>query len=100
MKNVATKFVGQNGLFHKSETVNNPACSARSLPKSDEGCLAEREEDWLTNKIEINKMKENVKFFVEENSALRNGMHEILDSIRNQDGNVCNNDQLFMFYVI
>lgn len=32
------------------------------------------------------QLKENMQLIIEENEALRTGMHEILDSIRNQDG--------------
>ncbi|XP_076389728.1 centrosomal protein 290kDa [Megachile rotundata] len=32
------------------------------------------------------ELKQNMQFVIEENEALRTGMHEILDSIRNQDG--------------
>lgn len=37
--------------------------------------------------VELVKIKENVKWVIEENEALRQGMHEILDCIHNQDGN-------------
>ncbi|XP_058789831.1 centrosomal protein cep290-like isoform X2 [Phymastichus coffea] len=36
--------------------------------------------------VELRRIKENVKWIIEENEALRQGMHEILDSIHNQDG--------------
>lgn len=36
--------------------------------------------------VELKKMRENVKWIIEENEALRQGMHEILDCIHNQDG--------------
>lgn len=32
------------------------------------------------------ELKQNMQLVIEENEALRTGMHEILDSIRNQDG--------------
>lgn len=32
------------------------------------------------------ELEDNVKELIEENEALRKGMHEILDSIHNQDG--------------
>lgn len=35
---------------------------------------------------ELNRMRENVKSVIEENEALRQGMHEILDCIHKQDG--------------
>lgn len=34
------------------------------------------------------ELEDNVKELIEENESLRKGMHEILDSIHNQDGNV------------
>lgn len=36
--------------------------------------------------MELKKIKENVKWVIEENEALRQGMHEILDCIHHQDG--------------
>ena len=36
--------------------------------------------------VELLRIKENVKSIIEENEALRQGMHEILDCIHNQDG--------------
>lgn len=33
------------------------------------------------------ELEDNVKDLIEENESLRKGMHEILDSIHNQDGN-------------
>ncbi|CAL7934044.1 unnamed protein product [Xylocopa violacea] len=40
----------------------------------------------LHSRINISELQENMQLVVEENEALRRGMHEILDSIRNQDG--------------
>ncbi|XP_076766849.1 centrosomal protein 290kDa [Xylocopa sonorina] len=40
----------------------------------------------LHSKINISELEENMQLVIEENEALRRGMHEILDSIRNQDG--------------
>ncbi|KOC58823.1 Centrosomal protein of 290 kDa [Habropoda laboriosa] len=40
----------------------------------------------LPSKMNISELQENVQLVVDENEALRTGMHEILDSIRNQDG--------------
>lgn len=70
----------------KSDTIDNPAGSAMSSSKSDDPWATEREKEWLSDKIELSKIKENVQVVIEENEALRKGMHEILDSIRNQDG--------------
>ncbi|CAB0031278.1 unnamed protein product [Trichogramma brassicae] len=36
--------------------------------------------------VELLRIKENVKSIIEENEALRQGMHEILDCIHNQEG--------------
>lgn len=38
------------------------------------------------SKLNISELQENMQMVIEENEALRSGMHEILDSIRNQDG--------------
>ncbi|CAK9795503.1 Centrosomal protein of 290 kDa [Anthophora quadrimaculata] len=40
----------------------------------------------LSTEINVSMLQENIQLVVEENEALRTGMHEILDSIRNQDG--------------
>lgn len=37
-------------------------------------------------KINVSELQENMQLVIEENEALRTGMHEILDSIRDQDG--------------
>lgn len=34
------------------------------------------------------ELEDNVKELIEENESLRKGMHEILDSIHNQDGSI------------
>lgn len=34
----------------------------------------------------ISEVNQNIQILIEENEALRTGMHEIMDSIRNQDG--------------
>lgn len=36
------------------------------------------------------ELEDNIKDLIEENESLRKGMHEILDSIHNQDGSVQN----------
>lgn len=41
------------------------------------------------------ELEDNVKELIEENESLRKGMHEILDSIHNQDGNVL----IFMYCI-
>ncbi|KAK1134937.1 hypothetical protein K0M31_007703 [Melipona bicolor] len=38
------------------------------------------------SKLNVSELQENMQLVIEENEALRTGMHEILDSIRNQDG--------------
>ncbi|XP_026827696.1 centrosomal protein of 290 kDa isoform X2 [Ooceraea biroi] len=35
---------------------------------------------------DVSKLNQNIRILVEENEALRTGMHEIMDSIRSQDG--------------
>lgn len=47
--------------------------------------LAESTPTWHS-KLNISELQENMQMVIEENEALRSGMHEILDSIRNQDG--------------
>lgn len=47
--------------------------------------LAESTPMWHS-KLNVSELQENVQLVIEENEALRTGMHEILDSIRNQDG--------------
>jgi len=39
-----------------------------------------------SKKIDISEVNQNIQILIEENEALRTGMHEIMDSIRNQDG--------------
>ncbi|XP_020710825.2 centrosomal protein of 290 kDa isoform X2 [Athalia rosae] len=46
----------------------------------------EREEIAQRHMAEIEDIRDNVRLVVEENEALRKGMHEILDSVHNQDG--------------
>ncbi|KAL0133342.1 hypothetical protein PUN28_000825 [Cardiocondyla obscurior] len=46
--------------------------------------LVESEE--LSSKTDISEINQNIQILIEENEALRKGMHEIMDSIRNQDG--------------
>lgn len=48
--------------------------------------VAEQEISSLRHKTEMEEIHDNVRIVVEENEALRKGMHEILDSIRDQDG--------------
>ncbi|XP_017893114.1 centrosomal protein of 290 kDa [Ceratina calcarata] len=38
------------------------------------------------SKVNISEVQENMQLIIDENEALRRGMHEILDSIRSQDG--------------
>lgn len=51
-----------------------------------------KEQDHLQSEIskqEIDfgsELEDNVKELIEENESLRKGMHEILDSVHNQDG--------------
>jgi len=37
-------------------------------------------------KTDTSKINQDIQIVIEENEALRTGMHEIMDSIRNQDG--------------
>lgn len=54
------------------------------------------EQDHHTKHSEMSKqdidigleLEDNIKELIEENECLRKGMHEILDSVHNQDGNI------------
>ncbi|KYM95179.1 PREDICTED: centrosomal protein of 290 kDa [Cyphomyrmex costatus] len=48
--------------------------------------LVEAENLQISSKIDISEVNQNIQILIEENEALRTGMHEIMDSIRNQDG--------------
>ncbi|XP_014478395.1 PREDICTED: centrosomal protein of 290 kDa isoform X2 [Dinoponera quadriceps] len=48
--------------------------------------LAESESMRVRSKTDISEVSQNIQIFIDENEALRTGMHEIMDSIRNQDG--------------
>ncbi|XP_028048311.1 centrosomal protein of 290 kDa isoform X2 [Monomorium pharaonis] len=48
--------------------------------------LVESENIQISAKTDISEVNQNVQILIEENEALRTGMHEIMDSIRNQDG--------------
>lgn len=47
---------------------------------------ADKNELMRWRETEIDEIKRSVQLVIEENEQLRNGMHEILDSINNQDG--------------
>lgn len=48
--------------------------------------LIESENMQISSKTDISEVNQNIQILIEENEALRMGMHEIMDSIRNQDG--------------
>ncbi|XP_072743789.1 centrosomal protein of 290 kDa isoform X2 [Anoplolepis gracilipes] len=48
--------------------------------------LMESENMQVSSKTDIFDVDQNIQIIIEENEALRKGMHEIMDSIRNQDG--------------
>ncbi|XP_050465506.1 centrosomal protein of 290 kDa-like isoform X1 [Cataglyphis hispanica] len=48
--------------------------------------LMESENMQVSSKTDIFEVNQNIQIIIEENEALRKGMHEIMDSIRNQDG--------------
>jgi len=50
--------------------------------------LMESENMQVSSKIDISEVNQNIQILIEENEALRTGMHEIMDSIRNQDGDI------------
>lgn len=70
----------------------------RILSKSTDSVkyISSKEKDITDNTIQSemskqdidigSELEENVKELIEENESLRKGMHEILDSIHNQDG--------------
>lgn len=55
--------------------------------KSNINWVAEQEIISMRHNAEIDELQKNAQIVIEENEALRQGMHEILDSIRDQDGN-------------
>lgn len=69
MKNKLSKI---NGMVSEGENDHQEDRSYRSESKKEH--------------MELKRIKENIKCIVEENEALRQGMHEILDSIHRQDG--------------
>lgn len=48
--------------------------------------LVEPENMQVSSSSDIFEVNQNIQIIIEENEALRKGMHEIMDSIRNQDG--------------
>ncbi|XP_046435026.1 centrosomal protein of 290 kDa [Neodiprion fabricii] len=56
------------------------------MSKGNYNWLVEREAIAQRHMNEIEEIKNNVRIVVEENEALRKGMHEILDSVHKQDG--------------
>lgn len=71
---IKSKLGNRNGAASDGELIDD--LSHRSESKKDH--------------VELIRIKENVKWVIEENEALRQGMHEILDCIHNQDGNFTN----------
>ncbi|XP_027846641.2 centrosomal protein of 290 kDa [Aphis gossypii] len=89
----------QKQLDECKEVIVNLKLKNRSLNKSTESVKnissdGEDDRGQIPNKSEISKpetdigseLEDNVKELIEENESLRKGMHEILDSIHNQDG--------------
>ncbi|KAF7992720.1 hypothetical protein HCN44_005064 [Aphidius gifuensis] len=54
--------------------------------RSNINWVAEQEIISMRHNAEIDELQKNAQIVIEENEALRKGMHEILDSIRDQDG--------------
>ena len=69
-ESLKNKFSKTNGISSDSETFEE--LSLRSESKKEH--------------VELRRIKENIKWVIDENEALRQGMHEILDCIHNQDG--------------
>ncbi|XP_050436659.1 centrosomal protein of 290 kDa isoform X2 [Adelges cooleyi] len=69
----------------KNRSLNKSTESVRNIPPDGEGVQTQNEiykhESDLGSELE-----DNVKELIDENESLRKGMHEILDSVHNQDG--------------
>ncbi|KAL4149414.1 hypothetical protein QTP88_003367 [Uroleucon formosanum] len=89
----------QKELDECKEVIVNLKLKNRSMNKSTESVKyissdGEDERGHIPIKSEISKqeidigseLEDNVKELIEENESLRKGMHEILDSVHNQDG--------------
>lgn len=79
-------FVFQNRSLNKStESVKCISLDSESDNKDQNHLQSEisKKDVYIGSELE-----DNVKELIEENESLRKGMHEILDSVHNQDGNV------------
>lgn len=65
---------------------SDPPKKSYHSDRSSMNWVAEQEIISMRHKAEMDELQENVRIVIEENEALRRGMHEILDSIRDQDG--------------
>lgn len=70
------------------EQTDHPAPAPRKISTSQSDWISEKEELARRHVAEIEDIKNNVRIVVEENEALRKGMHEILDSVHGQDGDL------------
>lgn len=71
----------RESLKHKLSKTNGISSDGEHIEE-----LSHRSES-KKDQVELRRIKENVKWIIDENEALRQGMHEILDSIHNHDGN-------------
>ncbi|XP_011300810.1 centrosomal protein of 290 kDa isoform X2 [Fopius arisanus] len=77
--------LGEKILLSRDATTSRRK-SIRPDTSNNDNWIAEHEIIALKHKTEMDGLQENVRVVIEENEALRKGMHEILDSIRDQDG--------------
>ncbi|XP_046753485.1 centrosomal protein of 290 kDa [Diprion similis] len=84
LKALAVKIVPRaNTVESQSDLV---VTTPMKMSKGNYDWLMEREAIAQRHMNEIEEIKSNVRIVVEENEALRKGMHEILDSVHKQDG--------------
>lgn len=69
--------------------MNKSTDSIKYIPSDEGGDKGQdpAESEMLKHENDVgSELEDNVKELIEENESLRKGMHEILDSIHNQDG--------------
>ncbi|KAL7306503.1 hypothetical protein TKK_0001202 [Trichogramma kaykai] len=86
-ENVGLKFQIRKLKTALKETLKNQLkrSNGTSSDGENQDQLSQRSESKKEH-VELLRIKENVKSIIEENEALRQGMHEILDCIHNQEG--------------
>ncbi|KAK0157068.1 hypothetical protein PV327_011425, partial [Microctonus hyperodae] len=70
------------------ENLNSTHETIDGLKNVNSPNISTKEQEILSprSKYDMTEIQENIRIVIEENEALRKGMHEIMDSIRNQDG--------------